>query len=205
MLDQSVRKGSTKSSLSQGSWVAMGNCRSGLHVCTQSCKVRPDTWTTVPFHWQKLPKAAKMLSVLEYFIAEKSYSRWQRHLLLLLRNGVGRQSQKRCDANSTQCSQAVRWKWAPHQVAPPVKRLQLLGQMLPHLSTKVSIWWIQLLLIFCYFPGFVLSWKFAHKSRSWADSCPIVFQWPWHSRGGWVYCPDLWSASLLGLLAKIKV
>ena len=87
----------------------------------------------------------------------------------------------------------------------PVKRLQLLGQMLPHLSTKASIWWIQSLLVFCYFPGFVLSWEFAHKSRSWADSCPIVFQWPWHSRGGWVYRPDLWSASLLGLLAKIKV
>ena len=199
MLDQSVRKGSTKSSLSQGSWVAMGNCRSGLHVCTQSCKARPDTWNHGNLPSAKVAKSCKdtqfwSISLRKRVTVDGSatccYS-WETEL-------VG-------DANSTQCSQAVTWKWAPHQVAPPVKRLQLLGQMLPHLSTKVSIWWIQLLLIFCYFPGFVLSWKSAQKSRIWADSCPIAFQWPWHSRGGWVYCPDLWSASLLGLLAKIKV
>ena len=39
--------------------------------------------------------------------AKKDLGRLHCHLLLLLRNGVGRQSQKRCDANSTQCSQAV--------------------------------------------------------------------------------------------------
>ena len=59
MLDQSVRKGSTKSSLSQGSWVAMGNCRSGLHVCTQSCKVRPDTWNHGNLPSTKVAKSCK--------------------------------------------------------------------------------------------------------------------------------------------------
>ena len=59
MLDQSVRKGGTKSSLSQGSWVAMGNCRSGLHVCTQSCKVRPDTWNHGNLPSAKVAKSCK--------------------------------------------------------------------------------------------------------------------------------------------------
>ena len=198
MLDQSVRKGSTKSSLSQGSWVAMGNCRSGLHVCTQSCKARPDTWNHGNLPSAKVAKSCKdaqfwSISLRKRVTVDGSatccYS-WETELVGRAKKGV----------MPTAPSVPRR---SPG--GAPVKRLQLLGQMLPHLSTKASIWWIQLLLIFCYFPGFVLSWEFAHKSRSWADSCPIVFQWPWHSRGGWVYRPDLWSASLLGLLAKIKV
>ena len=144
--------------------------------CTQSCKARPDTWNHGSLPSAKVAKSCKdaqfwSISLRKRVTVDGSatccYS-WETELVGRAKKGV----------MPTAPSVPRR---SPG--GAPVKRLQLLGQMLPHLSTKVSIWWIPLLLIFCYFPGFVLSWKPAQKSRIWADSCPIAFQWPWHFQG----------------------
>ena len=94
---------------------------------------------------------------------------------------------------------------APQQVAPPVRWLQLWGQIMACVSLDVAIWWFWRAPIFSQFSAVGLQLQLSLKISIWGDNCVTPFQWPWQQSWKGGLCFDLCSASLLGLLAKIKV